>query len=150
MAHTEGPTSGAPKLLRQGHKAHPFLRPALEFGRDFCNKFASVKIAAWINKGIHPTKAANNFLVAAADAIRKVAQGKAPKKEGTLRGSINILQRGELRYTVGTNIHYAIYQEFGTGIYGPLGRAYEVPPRMKLPPGLKRGGKSGGSKRKRA
>lgn len=144
MAHTEGPASGAPKQMRQGVKAHPFLRPALEFGRTYVAKYASIRIAAAINKGKDAFQAANNFLIAAADAIRVVAQGKAPKDTGNLRGDINVLQRGELRWTVGTNVHYAIYQEFGTGIYGPLGRAYEVPPRMKLPPGLKRGGKSGG------
>lgn len=139
--YTTGPDT--PKLVN-GCKAHPFLRPALEFGRDFVQKYASVKIAAAINRGVDAFKAADDFLKGAAAAIMAVANGKAPKDTRLLSNSINIQARGPLRYTVGTNVEYAIYQEYGTGIYGPLGRAYLLPPRMKLPPGLKRGGKKGG------
>lgn len=146
--YTSGPRTVGTYV--NGCKAHPFLAPALVFGRDFVAKFASKKIAAAINRGVDAYKAADDFLKGAAESIRAVADGKAPKKTRLLANSINVQQRGELRYTVGTNTEYAVFQEFGTGVYGPLGRAYLLPPRMKLPPGLKRSGqgKIGGGRRK--
>lgn len=47
------------------------------------------------------------------------AKQKAPVRHNILRGSITRSLLGPFEGTIGTNVEYAKYQEFGTGIYGP-------------------------------
>jgi len=59
--------------------------------------------------------------------IQRRAKMKAPVDKGPLRSSIRSkvqVNRGQHRVSalVGSNLFYAIYQELGTGIYGPAGR----------------------------
>lgn len=58
--------------------------------------------------------------------IRDAARAKAPVDTGHLRRSIHTQTRG-LKCEVGTNVHYGIYQEFGT---------YKMNPRPYLMPAL--------------
>lgn len=41
-----------------------------------------------------------------------------PVDEGTLRNSISVEKAGHLKYSVGTNLKYAVPVEFGTGKFG--------------------------------
>ena len=62
-----------------------------------------------------------------ADAISLMAQIKVPVDTGRLRASINV-QREYLRKSIGTNVTYAKYVEFGTSGQRPqpyLRPAYE-------------------------
>ena len=46
--------------------------------------------------------------------IEAEAKRNAPVRTGRLRASIRTVKRGDAHYTVGTNVHYAPYVEFGT------------------------------------
>lgn len=48
------------------------------------------------------------------------AQGLVPVQSGALKASITYAVEGEECY-IGTNVHYAPYVEFGTGIYAESG-----------------------------
>lgn len=146
MGSISGP-GGAPKRTIgtwvNGVRAQPFLRPGAAWLKEHVQKNAGRIIANYVNKGKSLEDACNLFLIGAADAGRVIIQGLAPKDTRLLSGSINVKKRAVLNYTIGTNVEYAIFQEFGTGIYGPLGKAYLIPPRMNLPPGMKRKTKEG-------
>jgi len=62
-----------------------------------------------------------NALNATAFNIEAKAKQKAPVREGRLRGSITTMparvSSREIIASVGTNLKYAPYQEFGTGVY---------------------------------
>ena len=60
-----------------------------------------------------------------------IAKTFVPVKRGELRSSITQQYDGNLRGRIGTNLHYAPYPQFGTGIYGPLGRRI-VPRKAKV------------------
>ncbi len=68
------------------------------------------------------TNAGNRALV----RYQATAKQKSPVAKGTLRGSIQIqpmTRRGNtIEGSVGTSLGYAIWQEQGTGIYGPANR----------------------------
>lgn len=55
--------------------------------------------------------------------VEALAKQKAPIEYGNLRGSINTrgpkATANNVEASVGTNMHYARYQEEGTGLYGP-------------------------------
>jgi phage gpG-like protein len=55
--------------------------------------------------------------------VEGVAKAKAPIEYGTLRGSITTqgpdVKGHDVQAIVGTNVEYARYQEYGTGIHGP-------------------------------
>lgn len=57
--------------------------------------------------------------------VESRAKANAPVQYGTLRGSINvqgpITSRNNVEAKVGTNVKYAPYQEYGTGIYAGNG-----------------------------
>lgn len=74
------------------------------------------------------------MLKMAAMITQAAAKEKAPVDTSFLRKSIQYELKGTKgnRYaTVGTNVKYAIYQEFGTGIYGPK-RTPIVPKRARV------------------
>ena len=52
-----------------------------------------------------------------AQELATAAKRRAPIDTGTLRQSIAVTRLGPRRYSVGTNVFYAAYQEFGTGRY---------------------------------
>lgn len=59
-------------------------------------------------------KALSNLVRKHAFAIEAKAKGLAPVDTGLLRNSIQTKIDGPLKATVGTNVEYAPYQEFGT------------------------------------
>ena len=66
--------------------------------------------------------------------IEREAKKRAPVAKNILRSSIHtdISRRGQqTRAKVGTDVHYAPYLEYGTGLYGPERRAYEIKPKTK-------------------
>ena len=74
------------------------------------------------------------MLQMAAMIVQAEAKQKAPVDKSTLRKSIiyNIEgTKGNRFAKVGTNVPYAIYQEMGTGIYGPKGSPI-TPKRAKM------------------
>ncbi len=54
------------------------------------------------------------------------AKGLAPVDTGRLRSSIQLRPArrtgNQIEGSVGTSVRYSVFQELGTGIYGPLGR----------------------------
>ena len=70
----------------------------------------------------HITTAMNKSLV----RLHGTAKELVPVDQGTLRGSLIISpvtwSGSTATGNVGTNLHYAVYQEQGTGIYGPSGQ----------------------------
>lgn len=80
-------------------------------------------------------EAASAFLTKAGLMMEGKARETAPSDESTLRNSITSSQvkkrMGELFIEVGTNVEYAPYQEFGTGLYGPS-KSPIVPKRAKM------------------
>lgn len=84
-----------------------------------------------------PTRIDNieqQMLKMAAMIVQAEAKEKAPVDKSTLRKSIQYELKGNKgdRYAiVGTNVKYAVYQEYGTGIYGPKGTPI-VPKRARV------------------
>lgn len=65
------------------------------------------------------------MLTMAALMVESEAKQKAPIDKGVLRSSITHKLEGSTgarMARVGTNIEYAVYQEYGTGVFGPKGR----------------------------
>lgn len=57
--------------------------------------------------------------------VVNAAKRRAPVDEGTLRASIASdlqIHPGRVTARIGSNLFYAIFQELGTGIYGPSGQ----------------------------
>ena len=55
-----------------------------------------------------------NYMERRAEKIKERAQQLAPRKTGTLADSIDVEPDGEGGFTVGTDVDYALDQEFGT------------------------------------
>lgn len=82
--------------------------------------------------GFH--KRATELVTSSAFAIEKAAKRLAPVKDNFLKPSIHTdLDVGpdEIRARVGTDVEHAHYVEYGTGLHGPKGRAYEIKPKTK-------------------
>lgn len=67
----------------------------------------------------------------AVETILSATREAAPSKDGTLRASIversHTVEASRVASVIGTDIPYAVYQDTGTGIYGPRGsRIYPV------------------------
>lgn len=78
--------------------------------------------------------ACEKMILRAALMAEAKAKEKAPIDKGILRGSIthSIDKRGnEIIGRVGTNLDYAVHQEYGTGLYGRR-RDYIYPRRAKI------------------
>jgi HK97 gp10 family phage protein len=59
-----------------------------------------------------------------------MAQSMAPVKTGALRNSVSIQQSSALSATIGPNVGYGAYQEFGTASRGEFGgSAYTIRPK---------------------
>lgn len=69
------------------------------------------------------TSILKNAVGKTADLVERKAKNYAPIHYGPLRGSIHTegptVSTTNIVATVGTNLEYAPYQEYGTGIYGP-------------------------------
>jgi len=66
--------------------------------------------------------------------IEKEAKKRAPVAANILRPSIHaeVSKQGtQTRARIGTDVHYAPYVEYGTGLYGPEKRKYEIRPKTK-------------------
>ena len=66
--------------------------------------------------------------------IEKEAKLAVPVQTNFLRSSIHtrVWVTGKRIFArIGTNVHYAPYVEFGTGLYGPMKRKYIIRPRFK-------------------
>ncbi len=59
-----------------------------------------------------------NGLLKAGHKVRNRAVNLAPADTGALRNSIQVEQPAPLAVTVGTNLEYALYVEYGTGTQG--------------------------------
>jgi HK97 gp10 family phage protein len=69
------------------------------------------------------TKAEERALHAVGIFVRGRAQDLAPYDTARLKGSINYkIDNKEKAMHIGTNVEYAAYQEFGTGIYAENGK----------------------------
>lgn len=70
----------------------------------------------------------------AAFIVESKVKGYAPIQYGTLRGSINVrgpyITSSNVEAIVGTNVKYAPYQEYGTGIYA--GKGMIVPKKARV------------------
>lgn len=93
---------------------------------DFTFEIQGVKEmqARFAQSPILMQEVANDTLQAATFIAETAAKQNAPVDTGILRGSIHSDVRNmgsETVGIVGTNLEYAPYQEFGTGIYGPSG-----------------------------
>lgn len=64
-------------------------------------------------------KASRKMLDFATLLAQTTAKEEAPVDKNILRGSITRSLLSDFAGIVGTNVEYAKYQEFGTGIYGP-------------------------------
>lgn len=56
----------------------------------------------------------------------------SPSDTGRLAGSWTLTQQSELKHLVYTDVHYAIYHQEGTGIYGPEGQPIQPQTRQAL------------------
>lgn len=104
----------------------PQLTADFEGAREIRARFA--------NSPILMREAARDTLQVATLVAEGAAKENAPIDKGLLRGSIHseIQNEGmEVVGVVGTNIEYAPYQEFGTGIFGPTGTPI-TPKRAKV------------------
>ena len=66
--------------------------------------------------------------------IEREAKRETPVKTGTLRRGLHTVidvTGDHMRAEVGTNIRYGPYVEYGTGLYGPKKKAYEIRPKTK-------------------
>ena len=73
---------------------------------------------------------ASELISQTAQKIALVAQAKAPVKTGELRSSIKVHYISPLKASVGPDVSYGAYQEFGTGSRGEFGGAiYEIKPK---------------------
>jgi HK97 gp10 family phage protein len=73
---------------------------------------------------------AQQIIRQSAQQIRDEAQANAPVKSGRLKQSITVRYTGPLSATIGPNVPYAPYMEFGTGTRGEFpGPMYEIKPR---------------------
>jgi HK97 gp10 family phage protein len=63
---------------------------------------------------VNVQKALSQLIRRTAFAIEARAKQLAPVDTGLLRNSIHAEMKGPLKATVGTNVEYAEYQEFGT------------------------------------
>jgi len=98
--------------VHPGIPARPYLRPALQKGYLLLQKLLP-KALARINQGGKPDIELDAIVRTAAYMVQATASRLAPKRTGNLRRSINTQKRGELFYTIGTNVEYAAAQEFG-------------------------------------
>jgi hypothetical protein len=99
--------------MHPGTKPKPFLAPAMETAKRVMRpavtkalRGAKTEADVWnrLDQAVRTTAFA-----ALQTAIRSV-----PVNTGRLRNSLNIQQRGPLKYTLGTNVSYAIFVEKGT------------------------------------
>ncbi len=67
-----------------------------------------------------------NFLPKAGIEVLKGAQRRVPVDDGILRGSLKYKVKGD-QVAVGTNLEYAPYVEYGTGIYAEGGGGRKTP-----------------------
>jgi HK97 gp10 family phage protein len=73
---------------------------------------------------------AQQIIQQSAQRVQSEAQTRAPVRSGRLRNSISIRYNGPLSATIGPQVPYAAYQEFGTGSRGEFpGAPYEIKPR---------------------
>ena len=59
--------------------------------------------------------------------IQAEAKARAPVDDGSLRDSIEMRIDGKYKCVVTVGVHYAIYIEFGTGIYAENGNGRKTP-----------------------
>lgn len=93
-------------------RAKPYLRPALEAARPILQQqvrkaLAGATVATLLLRLDLAVRTAAFFAL-------KVAQDRCPIRTGRLKGSLNVQPRGTLLYSVGTNVEYARWVEFGT------------------------------------
>ena len=89
---------------------------------------------ALVSGGSAIVQALSTAISKAAYTAERLAKAAAPVQYGQLRGSITtqtpIVSADNIEARVGTNVKYAPYQEFGTGIYA--GKGMIVPKRAKV------------------
>ena len=107
----------AKSVNHPGTKAQPFLRPALAFGRVILRTNVPLAVQRAFKKdpsGATLQEELDKVVKSAAFAVQAAAVRRCPVDKGLLRQSINVVRRGELFYTVGTNVKYGKWVEEGT------------------------------------
>lgn len=59
--------------------------------------------------------------------IQAEAKARAPFDDGSLRDSIEMRMEGKYKCVITVGVHYAIYVEYGTGIYAENGNGRRTP-----------------------
>ena len=113
-----------PRVDHPGTTAQPFLVPSVRQAQALLLRklipaaFKRAQTSGDIRKEL-------GFAVkAAAFKGLILAQARCPVDQGRLKNSLTVEQRGEFRYTVGTNVRYAKWVEEGT-------RPHVILPRRK-------------------
>lgn len=81
-------------------------------------------------------KATTDAMSVAAMEAANVARQKAPFKTGTLRRSIQVIERGPMDVVVGSELPYAARIEFGFAGTDSLGRVYSQAAQPYLRPAI--------------
>lgn len=75
-------------------------------------------------------KAVDETLTVYAERIKSEAQARAPFKSGRLKYSITINRISETSVSIGPEVPYGVFQEFGTGTRGEFHSApYKIAPK---------------------
>lgn len=145
-----------------GIRPQPFMAPALLRGQEFMKQFLDKRVASAINRGLDAAgvlDVAAKVCKQAAAVVRIEAVRLAPVRKGGLRRSIWVNSISLTEFRVGTNLFYAPFVEYGTGLYGPKKAKYLIQPKTKkclaftvrvpIVRGGKRAGGSGGKGRRK-
>lgn len=82
------------------------------------------------NAGSNAEPDVHQLLADTASQVQSLAVSMAPVKTGALRDSIHIVWEGESTVVITSDLHYAPFQEFGTGELGEFpGKAWTITPK---------------------
>jgi HK97 gp10 family phage protein len=82
--------------------------------------------------GVGIMAAAQQVIKDTAVKVQSLSQSMAPVKSGRLRNSISIKYPDPLSASIGPQVEYGVYQEFGTGSRGEFGgQPYEIKPKTQ-------------------
>lgn len=117
------------KVVSKGCRPQPFLKPGLKSGRQFLRQLGVKLFVKKINEGKTFDEAAKSVVFQTAIVTQVAAQKLAPVDTARLKNSIYIVGRGDFKFAIGTNVYYAIFQELGTGLYGPYHQTFTIVPK---------------------
>jgi len=107
-------------VVRKGNRSQPFLKPAFDVTKPV--------LLDDIRKELHNLKSLKDLAVVMNNVVRSGAQYAlsyarqvVPVDTGRLKASLKVSQRGSMDWIVGTVVEYAVYQEYGTGMFNTGG-----------------------------